>query len=245
MKAQSPTPQLSQAEISAHRELLERVAGSRTFQKSIRMRELLVYLGGRTLEQPGCEIREQEIGVAVFARPAHYDTVADTIARVNVYDLRKKLDAHFSTEGLDEPVIISIPKGSYCLEFAPRPGPPASAPETAAAPTRTAPAATPVHRNLWAILCLALLLVSIGLTVRLAQMSSRTHPHQLPPALHALWSRMLTDGRATDLVLADSNLSLLQDLVSQPLPTAEYRSGTLEQRAEAILGESSRRTVET
>ena len=77
-KRNVPAPQPSQPDARPYRGLLERVAASRKFQKSARMRELLLYLGGRSLEQPGCEIREQEIGVAVFGRPPHYDTVADT-----------------------------------------------------------------------------------------------------------------------------------------------------------------------
>jgi hypothetical protein len=240
-KLNSPAPQPCKIDAGSYRALLERVAASRRFQKSARLRELLLYLGGRSLEQPGCEIREQEIGVAVFGRPAHYDTVADTIARVNVYDLRKKLDAHFSEDGRDEPVLISIPKGSYCLEFVERDIPPAAvaAPDSAAGP------APGRRRSLLPAVCLALLAACVGLTIRVAQLSGGSRSRQLPPALHGLWSRLFAEGRTTDLVLADSNLSLLQDLVQQPLPTSEYRSGNLTQKAEAILGDSSRRVIET
>jgi hypothetical protein len=205
------------------------------------MRELLLYLGNRSLDQPGCEIREQDIGMAVFGRPQHYDTVADTIARVNVYDLRKKLDSHFSTDGRDEPVIVSIPKGGYGLEFVAR----EISPEVSSQPVSAQGAVRRFRTYLLPALCLVLSAACIGLTVRVVHLSDTHKLRQMPPALHGLWSRLFTEGRTTDLALADSNLTLLQDLVRQPLPTSEYRSGNLAHSAEAILGESSHRTVET
>jgi hypothetical protein len=240
-KLNVPAPQPSKPDAGSYRGLLERVAASRKFQKSARMRELLLYLGGRSLDQPGCEIREQEIGVAVFGRPPHYDTVADTIGRVSVYDLRKKLDSHFSTDGRNEPVIISIPKGSYCPEFVAR----EVSPTVSSEPASAGGHAPRLSGKLLPALCLALLAACIGLAVRVTQLSTAYRPRPLPPALHGLWSRLFAEGRTTDLVLADSNLSILQDLVQQPLPTNEYRSGNLAQKAEAILGDSSRRMIET
>lgn len=134
------------------------------------------------MDQPGCEIREQEIGVAVFGQPEHYDTVADTIARVNVYDLRKKLDAHFSTDGRDESVLISIPKGSYRLEFVAREIPPAPSTE----PTSGAEPARRVGGYLLSAICIALLSACIGLSIRVAQLRAASTPRQLPPALDGL-----------------------------------------------------------
>ena len=66
----------------------------------------------------------------VFGRPADYDTSHDTLVRVQVSQLRKKLQEHFSEEGRDEPLIIEIPKGNYVPVFRPR----AELLETAPAP---------------------------------------------------------------------------------------------------------------
>src|SRR5580693_285727 len=102
------------------RELLHRVAAAPRFQKSKRLRELLLYLGERCLDDPGHSLREQEIGMDVFGRPADYDTSHDTLVRVQVSQLRKKLQEHFSDEGRDELLIIEIPKGNYLPVFRPR-----------------------------------------------------------------------------------------------------------------------------
>jgi hypothetical protein len=113
------------------REILQKAAASSHFQKSRRLRELLLYLGERSLQDPHCTLREQEIGVEVFGRLPDYDTSHDTLVRVHVSQLRKKLHDYFLAEGSKEPLVIEIPKGSYVTVFRPRteiaetePGPP-------------------------------------------------------------------------------------------------------------------------
>jgi hypothetical protein len=49
-----------------------------------------------------------------------YDTSADNIVRVNVYDFRKRLEAYFAAEGQAERTILDIPKGGYSAAFTPR-----------------------------------------------------------------------------------------------------------------------------
>src|ERR1700691_1401194 len=107
--------------VASHpRELLERIVASDPFQKSKRLRDLLLFLGERSLQDPYCTLREQEIGVEVFGRPPDYDTSHDTLVRVHVSQLRKKLHDYFLAEGRNEPLVIEIPKGSYVPLFRPR-----------------------------------------------------------------------------------------------------------------------------
>jgi hypothetical protein len=110
---------LTEAPVGA-REILQKAAASSLFQKSKRLRELLLYLGERSLHDSNCTLREQEIGVEVFGRPPDYDTSHDTLVRVHVSQLRKKLHDYFLAEGLKEPLVIEIPKGSYVPVFRPR-----------------------------------------------------------------------------------------------------------------------------
>ena len=102
------------------REILQRVAASSQFQKSNRLRELLLYLGEQGLHDPNCVLHEQQIGVDVFDRQPGYDTSHDTLVRVHVSQLRKKLQDYFLAEGSKEPLVIEIPKGSYVPAFRPR-----------------------------------------------------------------------------------------------------------------------------
>ena len=97
--------------------LVERVASSRYVNRSARLRDLLVYLTTRVLEEDVDEIHEQEVGNKVFGRPANYDTSSDNIVRVHASMLRKRLEQYFAEEGANEPLTIEIPKGNYAPVF--------------------------------------------------------------------------------------------------------------------------------
>ncbi|MBV9612725.1 MAG: hypothetical protein JO091_09635, partial [Acidobacteriaceae bacterium] len=63
---------------------------------------------------------EQQIGIHVFGRPFGYNPNEDNIVRSQARLLRLKLEHHFAHEGLDEALIITIPKGQYLPVFTPR-----------------------------------------------------------------------------------------------------------------------------
>jgi hypothetical protein len=102
------------------RQLVQQVASSQYFAKSARLREMLLYVCDRVLDHQVGEIHEQEVGRRVFGRPADYDTAADNTVRVHASMLRKRVEQYFANEGLDEPVIIEIPRGNYAPVFRPR-----------------------------------------------------------------------------------------------------------------------------
>ena len=89
--------------------LAERVAGSAAFQRSWRLRALLLFLCERALRDPQAPIREEEIGAAVFGRGADFDTSLDTLVRVQVSQLRKKLQLHFAADAAS--VVAMIVRG--------------------------------------------------------------------------------------------------------------------------------------
>jgi hypothetical protein len=62
-------------------------------------------------------LTEQQVGVAVFNRPPGYDTSADTIVRVQASEIRKRLKHYFAGEGLEEPIVMDLPRGSYVPVF--------------------------------------------------------------------------------------------------------------------------------
>jgi TolB-like protein/tetratricopeptide (TPR) repeat protein len=57
------------------------------------------------------------IGNAVYQRDPPYDPRIDSTVRVEARRLRKKLDEHFSSEGFYDPIILSIPSGTYAPVF--------------------------------------------------------------------------------------------------------------------------------
>ena len=97
--------------------LVERIAASSAFQKSARLRELLIYLAERTLHGHSGELTEQKIGHTVFGKPADYSPLEDSSVRVHVRQLRLRLHEYFDSVGESEPLIVEIPKGSYLPVF--------------------------------------------------------------------------------------------------------------------------------
>src|SRR6266403_3542533 len=94
-------------------EVAQKVAASASFHRSPRLRELLLYICDRALQNRPADLREQQIGCAVFGRKPDYNPGEDNIVRVEIRQLRKRLEEYFSTEGKDEPYVVLIPKGAY------------------------------------------------------------------------------------------------------------------------------------
>jgi Tol biopolymer transport system component len=65
------------------------------------------------------QLKERQIGIAVFDKPLDWDPKLDNNVRSEARRLRQKLDAYYETVGRNDPVRISIPKGAYCAEFLP------------------------------------------------------------------------------------------------------------------------------
>lgn len=103
----------------AHKHLVERIAASRHFRKSPRLREFLSFIAQRSLAAQFDELTEQNIGCRVFGRPSGYRPAEDNIVRVSVRQLRSKLRDYFDSEGRDEAFILEIPHGGYIPVFRP------------------------------------------------------------------------------------------------------------------------------
>jgi hypothetical protein len=101
-------------------ELVLRVASSSLFSKGPKLRAFLLYVCENALQGKPENLTAQLIGTRVFGRDADYIPSEDNIVRVEARELRKRLAAYFEGDGRDEPVVIEIPKGSYCPVFAPR-----------------------------------------------------------------------------------------------------------------------------
>jgi len=97
--------------------LLERVAASTQLKRASRLRELLFFIGRRSLKDGCDQVHEQEIGCAVFGRPDAYDTSVDNIVRASVSDLRKRIEVFFDSEGMHEALIMEIPAAAIASIF--------------------------------------------------------------------------------------------------------------------------------
>ena len=233
---QAPIPLARPLADDAKWELVQRVATSVAFQKATRLREFLLYVSERMLKRDFDNIRESNIGFAVFGRAPDYNPSEDNIVRVEARHLRKRLAEYFANEGKDEPVIIVIPKGSYVPVFAGRetlateldpaaaePAVPTLEPETGSPEPPATPGRRlrPLLRYGIAAALVLLVALSVGLVLqnrRLASQLSARHPAAAP---YFPWTAVFNE-RETKIALADSCLAMLGDVLGRRISLNEY-----------------------
>ena len=199
-------------------QLALRVRSSPQLQKAPRLQALLLYVCECALRSPGRHIGEEQIGVAVFGRAAGYDTGVDPIVRVQVSQLRRKLEHHFLADGSAEPWVIDLPKGSYLPRFTPR----AAAEAAVAEPAVVTPPRSRPRGLTWAALAILALLCA-WLAVENARLRNVS---EASAAVAPFWRQFGANGVPTQVVLSDTGLALLVEALGRPIPLAEYRSAS-------------------
>ena len=96
---------------------LEKVLTSAEFSRAKRMARFLRFVVEETLAGRGEELKERQIGIEVFDRPVEWDPKIDNIVRGEARRLRTKLETYYNTAGEHDRLRISMPKGSYAVEF--------------------------------------------------------------------------------------------------------------------------------
>ncbi|WP_431282920.1 tetratricopeptide repeat protein [Humitalea sp. 24SJ18S-53] len=96
---------------------LRRVLESRGFDASERNRQFLAYAVEETLEGRGDRIKAYSIATSVFGRDAGFDPQLDSIVRIEAGRLRRSLERYYLTTGAEDPIRITIPRGSYVPVF--------------------------------------------------------------------------------------------------------------------------------
>ena len=97
--------------------ILKKIVQSDAFSHSQVYIDLLSYLVEASIKNT--TPKEYTIATDVFKKDSNFDPSHDTIVRVYIYNLRKKLDQYYSHEGLNDSVRINLPKGHYEITFSP------------------------------------------------------------------------------------------------------------------------------
>jgi len=200
-------------------QLVQRIVSSPPFQKSTRLRELLEHVTERTIHGHAHELTEQQIGSTLFHKPSGYSSLEDSSVRVHARQLRLKLHEYFDEEGRNEPLILSVPKGSYTPIFKP-----AEKATTLIAEAALGVSTAASRRNeailAWT-LCGVLLIVCAVLVYRSARhgVSGLAESASNPP-----WpfSQVFDSGHQTLIVVADSNYGMFRILTSQAGSLEQY-----------------------
>src|SRR5581483_2772995 len=96
---------------------IERLVNSHTLHGSESLCRLLRYLAEHALNHPGAPLKEYQIATEVFGRPSDFDPQLDSTIRVQAGRLRLKLAEYYANEGLDDNIVVELPKGTYVLAF--------------------------------------------------------------------------------------------------------------------------------
>ena len=97
---------------------------SGAFPASARRRKLLEYVVEQTLAGRGDRLKAYDLAVCVLGRDAGFDPQGDPIVRIEASRLRRDLEHYYLTDGRDDPIRITIPKGHYVPAFEVRERPP-------------------------------------------------------------------------------------------------------------------------
>ena len=103
--------------VAEERAALRAVLASQVFEKKPRMSSLLEYICERYFNGDTEGIKEYSIATDVFRRPDSFDQATDSIVRVEVFRLRKKLREFYDGEGSDQVIEIVVATGHYRPEF--------------------------------------------------------------------------------------------------------------------------------
>ena len=180
----------STAEFEQEKLALSRLLASGVFNRAPNLALLLNYVCSKYFEGVADQIKEYNIAVEALGRPVEFDQRADSIVRVELHRLRKRLKEYYEHEGAGQPVQIDIPPGQYAPRFitvappdtpaaveAPPPQPAATngaahaatpPPEISAGDAAIAPAASVVRapskrrRLFWVGVAAALLIGALG-----------------------------------------------------------------------------------
>lgn len=200
-------------------QLVQRIVTSSACQKSVRLRELLEYITERTIHGHSHELTEQHIGDTLFHKPSGFSSLEDSSVRVHARQLRLKLHEYFDEEGRSEPLIVSIPKGSYAPVFKP-----AARTATLAPEMESKAGATERWRNRAVFAWILCLLLAAALGVLSFQFYRRATASTASSNGNPPWplSQVFDAKHQTIIVVADSNYGMFRILTSQPGSLDQY-----------------------
>ena len=215
--------------------LVRRVAASAVMARSHRLQAMLLFICEKALAD-GAAATERDVALSVYGRGPEFDPTEDTIVRVQTSQLRRKLQLYFATEGAHEPMTLELGRGTYWPAFRERP-----LAATREPPKAEATAGRGRSRTLVALstALAASLLACLWLVLQNRALETRLAPGGAQPNVDRLWRQLVGNGQDTVVVLGDSGLPQIQDLLGHQLTVNQYQRGLMSALHEDQLGAAS------
>lgn len=173
----------------AKKTVITKILQSKTFSDAERSRLLLNYLAEAALK--GERPKEITIAVDVLGKERNYDPNSDAYVRSSVYQLRKKLENYYESEGRKDTLRLSIPKGRYHVEFI----------KTHDVEPERQPGHWRWRKGVW-VPAAGILLVSI-IVYQAILMRQQPHRQFIKAAQHAIWEDIVSSPLPTCLAVGD------------------------------------------
>lgn len=87
------------------------------FRSARQMKEFLKYVVRKTLSEPNKPLKQYTIAVEGLNLPKNFDSDENPQIRIIAGRVRDRLKKYYQEQGVNDPLIISIPIGSYTPEF--------------------------------------------------------------------------------------------------------------------------------
>jgi hypothetical protein len=100
---------------AAIRAQLERILASEVFSRSRHLRRFLSFIVEQSLAGHRDSLKESVLAHELYGKGTDFDGGTDPVVRVDARRLRDKLREYY--DGRSEPLVISLPKGSYVPLF--------------------------------------------------------------------------------------------------------------------------------
>src|SRR5579862_5676621 len=201
---------------------IDRLTKSHILHSSESLCRLLRYLAEHSLDHPGVALKEYQIATEVLGRPPGFDPQSDSTVRVQAGRLRVKLTEYYANEGLADPIVVEIPKGSYALTFHLR----SAKVGIQAAPLVFEPAtksteAVRLNRGWVITVAVFSVLLAASLSTTAILLSQRTRPpssasQSVPAAYQIFWNRFLTGPQQPWVIFSN------RSFVGRPEPGMRY-----------------------
>src|SRR5216683_3475185 len=170
---------------------VDKIVSSSVLHGSESLCNLLRFLTKQSLDHPGSTIKEYHLATEVFGRAADFDPRLDSTVRVQTGRLRSKLAEYYANDGIEDRVVVEIPRGSYHVVFhyrEPESRPPRAEPaiEPAVAPSPR----RPVRQWLTtAVVTVMAVIGALSLDFAVRPIFQRTAAAESSDAMQALWLR--------------------------------------------------------
>jgi len=95
--------------------ILKKILSSKTFSNVEQYGDLLQFLVNAEIE--GSPAKEYTIGVVIFKKGKDFNPANDPSVRTYMHRLRHKIDSYYASEGKNDKIVLTIPKGHYEVRF--------------------------------------------------------------------------------------------------------------------------------